>query len=109
MMVPEIYLMKNYAQCIKQKEMKCELRKIFLIFKCKLYMSLAGEILTVYTGSSTNNSPSLFLFHFSKVYLFIFRERGREGGRDGEKHQHVVASCMPPTDDLACNPGMYPD
>ena len=29
--------------------------------------------------------------------------------REGEKHQCVVASCMPPTGDLACNPGMCPD
>ena len=26
----------------------------------------------------------------------------------GEKHQCVVASCTPPTGDLACNPGMCP-
>ena len=28
-------------------------------------------------------------------YLFIFRERGRKGEREGEKHQCVVASCAP--------------
>ena len=33
---------------------------------------------------------------------------GREGEREGEKHQCVVASRMPPTGDLACNPGMSP-
>ena len=47
-------------------------------------------------------------FLFLKI-LFIFRERGREGEREGEKHQCVVASCMPPIGDLACNPGMCPD
>ena len=31
-------------------------------------------------------------FLFFKI-LFIFRERGREGDREGEKHQCVVASC----------------
>ena len=41
--------------------------------------------------------------------LFIFRERRREGEREGEKHQYVVASHTPPTGDLACNPGMSPD
>ena len=42
-------------------------------------------------------------------YLFIFRERGREGEREGEKYQCVVASPVsPPTGDLACNPGMCP-
>ena len=47
-----------------------------------------------------------FLF---KDFIFIFRQRGREGKREGEKHQYVVASCVPPTGDLACNPGMCPD
>ena len=37
-----------------------------------------------------------FYFYFLKrFYLFIFRERGKEGER-GEKHQSVVASCVPP-------------
>ena len=45
---------------------------------------------------------------FKKI-LFIFRERGREGEREGEKHQCVVASCVPPAGDLARNPGMCPD
>ena len=31
-----------------------------------------------------------------------------KGGRKGEKHQCVVASFVPPTGDLACNPGMCP-
>ena len=34
---------------------------------------------------------------------------GKEEEREGEKHQCVVASCVPPTGDLACNPGMCPD
>ena len=41
--------------------------------------------------------------------LFIFRERGREREREGEEHQCVVASCMPPTGALAHIPGMCPD
>ena len=50
----------------------------------------------------------LILFIYPGI-LFIFRQRGREGLREGEKHQHVVASRMPPTRDLALNPGMCPD
>ena len=50
----------------------------------------------------------LFLF-FKRFYLFIFRERGREGEIEGEKHQCVVASHEAPTGDPACNPGMSPD
>ena len=44
-----------------------------------------------------------------KIYLFIFREWGMEGEREGEKHQCVVASHAPPTGDLTRNPGMCPD
>ena len=48
-------------------------------------------------------------FIFKINYLFIFRERGREGEREEEKHQCVVASHVAPTGDLAPNPGMCPD
>ena len=41
-------------------------------------------------------------------YLFTFREKGREGEREGEKHQCVVASCVAPTGDLAHNRGHVP-
>ena len=51
-------------------------------------------------------NPLIFLKRF---YLFIFRERGREGESKGEKHQCMVASHTSPTRDLACNPGMCPD
>ena len=53
----------------------------------------------------------IFLFFIFKTLfvlkiLFIFRENGKEGEKEGEKHQCVVASHMPPTGDLAWNPGM---
>ena len=41
------------------------------------------------------------------MILFIFKDRGRKGEREGEKHQCVVASHALPTGDLA--PGMCPD
>ena len=47
-------------------------------------------------------------FIFLKI-IFLFRDRGREGEREGEKHQCVVASRTPPTRDLSHNPGMCPD
>ena len=50
----------------------------------------------------------LFIFNFlnfKRFYLFIFRETIRER----EKHQCVVASCVPPTGDLVSNPGSCPD
>ena len=40
-----------------------------------------------------------FFFKIFKFYLFTFRERGREG--EGESVRDLVASCMPPTGDLA--------
>ena len=52
---------------------------------------------------------TIYFLFFKIFYLFIFRERGREREREGEKHEYVVASCTPPTGDLAHNPGMCPD
>ena len=39
------------------------------------------------------NSKNLYKFYlfYLKNILFIFRERGREGEREGEQHQGVVA------------------
>ena len=45
---------------------------------------------------------------FFKILLFIFRDGGKEGEREGEKHRPVV-SYMSPTRNLAHNPGMCPD
>ena len=50
----------------------------------------------------------IFIF-FKILFIYFRRERGREGEREGEKHQCVVVSHVPPTGDLACNPGMCPD
>ena len=50
-----------------------------------------------------------FLIRLLFIVLFSLRDRGREGETEGEKHQCVVASRMPPTGDLACNPGTCPD
>ena len=50
-----------------------------------------------------------FFYFFKRFYLFIFRQRGREGEREGEKYQCVVVSHMLLTGDLTCNPGMCPD
>ena len=46
--------------------------------------------------------------YFLKI-LFIYFYRGREGEREGEKYQCVVAFCTVPTGDVAHNPGMCPD
>ena len=50
----------------------------------------------------------LILF-LKRFYLFISRQKGREGERKGEKYQCVVASRTTHTGNLARNPGMCPD
>ena len=49
------------------------------------------------------------LYLFFKDFIYLFLDRGREGDREGEKHQCVVAFHAPPTGDLACKPVMCPD
>ena len=47
--------------------------------------------------------------YFFKDFIYlIFRKRGREGKREGEKHQSV-ASHMCPSQDQIPNPGMCPE
>ena len=46
---------------------------------------------------------------FFKDFIYLFLQRGRKGEREGEKHPCVVASQVPPTGELARNPGMCPD
>ena len=63
------------------------------------------SLVRTHTEDSQLMFLSLFFLRF--YYLFIFREG--KGGREGEKHQCVVASHAPLVGNLACNPGMYPD
>ena len=53
-----------------------------------------------------NTNSHFKLFYFILFYLFL--EKG-EGEREGKKHQYVIASHMPPTEDVAHNPDMCPD
>ena len=76
-----------------------------LLFEFLLYFS----IMLFVSPPSKAVGYQFFFFFFFKFNLLIFRERGREGEREGEKHQCVVASCMSSTGDLACNPGMCPE
>ena len=46
---------------------------------------------------------------FKKILLYLFLDRGKGREQEGEKHQCMVAPHVPPTGDLACNPGMYHD
>ena len=59
-------------------------------------------------GNSKLRKAFLSFFFFKDfIYLLLDRE-GKEGEREGEKHQCAVASHTPPTGDLAHNPGMCP-
>ena len=63
---------------------------------------------------SIRNTTGTDLTYFARFYLFIYLfiyllERRKKGEREGEKHQYVVASCVPPTGNLAHNPSMCPD
>ena len=49
-----------------------------------------------------------YLF-FKKYLINLFRQRRKEGEREGKKYHCVVASCALPNGALACNPGMCPD
>ena len=40
--------------------------------------------------------------------MYLFLEKEKEGEREGEKYQCVVAPHAPPAGDLARNPGMCP-
>ena len=51
----------------------------------------------------------IFKCFYKRFHSFIFRERGREREREGEKHQCVVASSTPPTGDPVHNSGMCPN
>ena len=48
-------------------------------------------VLTDHLGNFFRKAEIFTLFLF-KDFIYFLRERGREGERDGEKHQCVVAS-----------------
>ena len=73
------------------------------------YSSSTSSRPTSYMSFPDYSGSELLGFFKKYFYLLIFRERGREEEREGEKCQCVVASRAPPTGDLACNPSMRPD
>ena len=62
-------------------------------------------------GVRETSIPLIYAFigwFFFKDFIYLFLERGREGEREEEKHQCVITFHVPPTGDLARNPGMCP-
>ena len=65
----------------------------------------AGRLSVLFSWHAKSGVLPLTRSEFLKsFYLFIFRERGREGEREGEKHQCVVASHVALTRELVRNP-----
>ena len=66
---------------------------------------------TFWTGlhSRNRNFTIFIILKCFRFCSFIFRERKREGEKEGEKHQGVVASHMSPTGNPARIPGTCPD
>ena len=76
---------------------------IIMLIMC--WLPIAGY----QTSPKFSGLKQLLFLILKKIYLFIFRERGREGEREGEKHQHVIAFHVLLDGDLTCNPGICTD
>ena len=77
---------------------------VYLPSVCTLRVSVYSDPLLIFKLDCLLFGIELHEFFISlkkDVHLFIFRERGKEGEKEGEKHQSVVASHVPPTGDLA--------
>ena len=98
----------QYANITKSKKQKIKYQKYTQkpFHTCLKYLCI---LFKVYHCHYSQRLRAIFFAYILKFYLFIFRQRGRERGRVGEKCQCVVASHTPPTGDLACSPGICPD
>ena len=99
---------------IKEKSNKSDSLYLRLLKNTLLFNYINFAITHHYLAPFSSKAYQYFILRmvdlFIFMYLFIYSlERGREGEREVEKHQCVVASCTPATGDLAPNPGMCPD
>ena len=105
-----ILLKKNWGWCCMISFVEnsiCETNHEFVVHGY-LYLLMSGWV--AWIGCKRPYLKTRISNIFLKIfYLCIFRQKEREGDREGEKHQCVVASHTPPTGNLACNPGMCPD
>ena len=67
----------------------------------------AHHISDLYLEYMKNSQNTTRKYNFLKIF-YLFPERGEGREKREEKHQSV-ASCTPPTGDVAHNPGMCPD
>ena len=79
---------------------------------------MVQEIIITFPGDGGNHKTLTYLTCFQlkplcvcflNDFIYLFLERGEEKEKGEEKHLCVVASQVPPTGDLACNPGMCTD
>ena len=68
---------------------------------------------TLYSDSHLHVHPSIPAIQFGyfnswllKIFIYLFLEKGREGEREGERHQCVVAFRTSRTGDLVRDPGI---
>ena len=67
------------------------------------------QVMQHYSITIFSNIFLKIILVFKDFIYFIFRQRGRQGKRVGEKHQCAVASCTPSSGDRVHNPGMCSD
>ena len=71
---------------------------LFLFLLLKSILKLKSPVASL--------SKNVFPFFKDFIYLFLDKGEGRE--KEGEKHQCVVASCMPPTGEASLQPRHVP-
>ena len=106
LLVFQLFWLFCCESCIKISNLL--IRGFLLCFSFSPFLTISAEStssLLKFTSFFTNRR----LGFLNRIYLYIFRERGREGEKKGEKYQCMVASYVPPIGDLACSPGMCPD
>ena len=94
--------------CTKAFLQSSESLEICLLFCQLMHSGLQPPWTHSFCGPDSRQF-TVFVCVFKDFISLFFRERWKEGEREGEKHQCVVAPHVPPPGDLAGNPGMCTD